>query len=175
MIVSGDTWSTAAVSSTLKPPKKRNSTTRDFRGVHCLKYFQRVVKGDHLTDIPGRKIGNFIQIDAWQSAAALRCHAPARAIEEYAPHHRGRNGKEMGAVLPVDVGDIDHAEPGFMDQGCRLDCTSGALVLHAMTGYATEFPVNPGRELPQCFLVASSPGSQELRRVRVCGRGHKGI
>ena len=32
VIVSGDTLSTAAVSSTLKPPKKRNSTTRDFRG-----------------------------------------------------------------------------------------------------------------------------------------------
>jgi hypothetical protein len=81
----------------------------------------------------------------------------------------------MGTVLPVDVRDIDHAEPGFVDQGCRLDGTAGALVSHAMTGYAAEFLVNPGRELLQCFLVASRPGSQELRCFRVCGRGHKAL
>ena len=35
----------------------------------------------------------------------------------------------MGPVPPVDPSLIRQAQPGFVDQGCRLECVSGAFVL----------------------------------------------
>jgi hypothetical protein len=65
----------------------------------------------------------------------------------------------MRAVLPVDIRDVDHAQPGLMHERGRLDSPARTLVLHAMTGDAAEFLVNPWRELPQSVLVAACPGA----------------
>ena len=48
MTVSDDTLSTEAVSSTLKPPKKRNSTTWCFRSSNLCRCVEGIVEGDQI-------------------------------------------------------------------------------------------------------------------------------
>ena len=78
MTVSGDTFSTDAVSSTLNPPKNRSSTTRLFRSSNCRQRLQRVVERH---EVLTRLVGDderLVEGDPHRVAAAL-LSARARA------------------------------------------------------------------------------------------------
>ena len=97
--VAGDTWRTAAVSSTLSPPKKRISITRLLRSSTCGKRLEGLVQRDEVLTRVGDD-ERLVERHPRGEAAALLGAARARVIHENAPHHPRRHGQEMGAVMP---------------------------------------------------------------------------
>jgi hypothetical protein len=90
-----DSFSTSAVSSTLNPPKKRNSITLALRGSISASGFNASSMATISRSCCERgQVGNIVQIHSWRSAASLGRAAGARRIHQNSPHNPGADGEE---------------------------------------------------------------------------------
>ena len=63
----------------------------------------------------GRQDGGFVQIHFERDSVAPARTARASGVHQNAPHHLRRDGKELRARLPFDVGHVDQAEIDLVD------------------------------------------------------------
>jgi len=112
------------------------------------------------------EIGQFIEIDLAGGPASLGCYAASRPVEEDVAHDLRGDGKEMRAMLPVDVGDVDQFEIGLMHQGSGLHGMSRTLVLHLVSRDAAERAINTRRQALQRPPITISPRTKELSGFR---------
>ena len=86
-------------------------------------------------------------------------------IDQYAPHHLGRNREEMGAILPLHALVVHQAHVGFVHQGGRLERVAAALALHIAVSQAAEFVIHDGGQAVERALVSIAPGAQKRAYV----------
>jgi hypothetical protein len=88
-------------------------------------------------------------------------------VNQYAPHHLGRNCEEMGPILPLHALVVHQAHVGFVYQGGGLERVPWALALHVVVSQAAKLFINDwGKALERC-LVAIAPGAEQPAYV-VC-------
>ncbi len=156
--VSGETFSTSAVSSTLKPPKKRNSTTRLFRGSTRARALQRIVQRDQVVAFFScGPINASSSVTLGIAASALLVTARTRRIHQNPPHQLRADGEEMGAVLPVHLLAAQQFQVGLVDQCRGLQGVAGALPEHVAPREAPQFLVDQGDELLQGRRLRPDP------------------
>ena len=127
--VCGETDSATAVSSTLRPPKKRNSTTRAFRGSRRASSCSASSRATTSALRSGRAKTALIERDGADSATALAISAAPSMINQHAPHDLCGEGEEMCAVVKIHAG-IDKPEERLIHQGIRLQRMAAALLSH---------------------------------------------
>src|SRR5262249_10265559 len=103
--VRGESCSTAEVSSTLNPPKNRNSTTRLLRASRAA--MERFVQRDEIRRALAREQRPAVQGNVQSVSASLRVFVGTRIIHQDSPHQIGRHRKEMRPILPVHPASID--------------------------------------------------------------------
>ncbi len=137
--------------------------------VHFSQSFQGIVQGNNI-DIEG--LGLFfglVQSQLADVAAALGGPMTAGVVDQDLAHQLRRDGKEMGAVLPLRQILRDHAHVSFMNQSCALQRVFGAFALKVMLGNATQLVVNEGHQRIESFSISAAPSHQQL--CDLTGRG----
>ena len=76
-------------------------------------------------------------------AAALQVMTP-RVIHQNPSHQLGRNGEEVGAVLPSHVLVVHQSQVSFVDQSGRLQAVTTALPAHVVGRQPAQFVVHDG-------------------------------
>src|SRR4029453_13356806 len=71
--------------------------------VECRELSERALERDDIDTGIGRGDIETVDGEGRFTRAALRRLPRARDVDEHPPHHRGRGGEEVRAVLPVDV------------------------------------------------------------------------
>ena len=118
--------------------------------------------------------GCLFQGDVLHATPALQVATPG-VVHQNAAHHLGRNGEEMGAILPLHALIIHQAPVGFIDQGRGLEAVAGALMFHVAARQTVELVVNDGGQPVEGALVSAAPGAQEpadIARGGIAGLGH---
>ena len=160
---------TVAVSSVVKPPKKRSSMIWLLRGSSSARLFKASSSARISTARP-----------AAISAAALSetcCCAPprlsrcrARVIDQDLPHQPRRNAEKVRATLPGH-GLLHQAQIGFVEQRRSLQRMTQSLVTQVMTCQPAQLFVDERNQPVARRCVARTPSEQQLcdllcRRLR---------
>ena len=114
----------------------------------------------------GRQHGGFVQIHFERRSIASPRAARASGVHQNPPHHLGRDGEELRARVPFDVGHVHQAEVDLMDQCGRLQCIALGFVFHVAAGHPAQFRIDVLREAGQGGFVAAAPSYQEIRDFR---------
>src|SRR5262245_3056010 len=69
----------------------------------------------------------------------------------------------MSPILPVDVGGVDQAQIGFIDQRGGWQGVARFLLTHVATSQPAQFFVYQGSELLQGSRIPISPGHEQPR------------
>ena len=80
-------------------------------------------------------------------------------------HQLGRDGKEMGAVLPINLTGIDQSKISLIDEGTGLQDVAGSLPGHVVVSQLVQLIVDEGDELLEGFGVPAAPGPKQLGNV----------
>ena len=162
LTVSGDTWSTSAVSSTLKPPKNRNSTTWLFRASTSANASnarssattsnRRVRRGDE----------PFVQRHPLCAAPAFAVAARPGVIDENAPHQAGRDAKKVRAILPADAPGVGQSKKRLVHQRRGLQRVSAPLAAHVPSSQAAQLRLHERQQPLERAIIAVAPRPQQL-------------
>ena len=95
--------SASAVSSTLRPPKYRSSTSPGLFGVERGELFERRVDCQHVEVGLGAGQHGFVERHALAMAAALGRMTRPRTLDQDLPHRVGGDGEEVRAVVRGQV------------------------------------------------------------------------
>ena len=82
-------------------------------------------------------------------------------FDQDAPHQLSRNGKKMGAILPLHAPVIHQAHVGLINQGRRLKAVAGPLASDVALGKAVEFVIDDGGQLVERGAVSAAPGTEQ--------------
>src|SRR5882724_3243746 len=85
----------------------------------------------------------------------------ASIVDQYAPHHLGRNCEEVSAILPLHALIVHQAHVSLIDEGGRLKGMARALAFHVAVRKAAKFVINDGREPLERALISRAPGAEE--------------
>ena len=108
--MSGDTFSAAAVSSTLSPAKEPQLDDVRAAWIHGREGGQRLVNRDEIRTRLGGHRQAFVERDLPSVAASFLIALRARDVDQDAAHQARRQGKEVPAVPQVDVTQIRQAQ-----------------------------------------------------------------
>ncbi len=91
-------------------------------------------------------------------AAASFCGLPpSRMVHQDAPHQLARQGKEVGAILPMHMSLINQSQVSFVDQSRSLQGVTTILPPHVMVSKPVQFFINEVRQLVERSLVSTTP------------------
>ena len=124
--MTGDTFRTSAVSSTLKPPKNRSSTTLRLSRIDASKSLQSIVEHDQIFSPISADDGCVFQSNVLDAATAFQVVAPC-VVNQNPSHELRRNGEEVGAVLPAHALVVHQPQVSFVDQGSGLQTVAGSV------------------------------------------------
>ena len=113
--------SASAVSSSVRPPKKRHSTTRASRGSKAASRSSASSSWSSASGWSSTARSRVVERDALPHAAALERDALPRAIDEHVPHRQRRDGEEVRAIAPVGPRLVDELEVGLVDERRRRE------------------------------------------------------
>ena len=166
--VSGEIFKTVAVSSTLSPPKNRNSTTRLRRGSSVANALSVVERHEILSTIVCSE-SLVVQRDLLTASSAFLITAGRCIVHQDAPHQASRYREKVRAIAPAHPTDIDQSQIRLVDECGDLQDVAGAFVRHVPTGDTAELLMQPieGGVVPR-----SSPPDEQLRDVMGCRRRH---
>ena len=74
-------------------------------------------------------------------------------VDEDPPHQAGGHREEMGAVLPLDTGEVDEPKVGLVHERRRLESMTPALPTHRPPGEPAKLAVNQGHQLLERRIV----------------------
>ena len=164
LTVTGETLSTMAVSSTLRPPKKRISTTLHFARIDARQCVQRVIERHEVGAGIDAHENGLIQRDMLHAASAFEVMTSCMLDQNTAHQLRGHR-EEMGPILPLHPLVIHQAHIGFIDQRGRLEAVAAALTSHVAVRQAAELRIDDRRQLVERELVSVAPGAEQLADV----------
>src|SRR5262245_45591160 len=105
--------------------------------------------------------GNVGQGNMPDTGPALYVMAPGM-VDQYAPHHLGRNCEKMGAILPLHALVVNQTHVGFIHQGSGLERVAWALALHVVVSQSAEFFINDRCQAVESASVSTTPGAEKL-------------
>ena len=158
--VCGETLRTAAVSSTLRPAKKRSSTTWALRASTLASdctahpFHERGVafRGDDHSFIQGYLV----------AAPPLSCAFSQSVIDQHPPHQSLRRQREKwAAILPSNAMHVHQPQESLVDEGGGLQSVVVAFASHVASGDSLQFLVHDGDQLVEC---GRSPALQRATR-----------
>ncbi len=79
----------------------------------------------------------------------------------------------MGAILPLDLSQIDEAKVGFVHQGGGLQGVACLFPMHVLVSSTAQLGVDKGQDSIQCRLFAAAPGAKQERDFLRGGPGHE--
>ena len=136
-----------------------------FPGIDAGESAQRVIQGDDVRPPIAKHRYSFIERHLTPFASALVIATGPGAIHQYATHQLSRNGKEMGAILPAHIFQIDKPLIRFVDQGRGLQRVCAALPHHMSVREPVQLVINERDQPVQRFLLPLVPRLQQLRNV----------
>src|SRR5207247_7344127 len=83
------------------------------------------------------------------------------------------HSEKVRAVLPPDIFPINEPHVGFIDQLCSLQSVARAFATHVVSGQSMQLLINEWHQLIKSFLVAITPGLEQLRDFMRRGFGHR--
>lgn len=95
--------------------------------------------------------------------AVFRISPPPGMIDQDMPHHLGRDGEEVGAILPLDFLLSRQTQIRFVDQRGGRERVTVSFSLHIAMRYAAQLIVDQRRKPIEGGLVALLPIRQQLR------------
>ena len=98
-----------------------------------------------------------------RACAPLLIAARASGVHEHPPHDAGRHRKEMRAILPLHVTDIDELQVRLVDERGWLERVAVAFVPHVAPGDAAQLRMDHRHELLERSFIPVSPGDKEVR------------
>ena len=119
--VAREMLSASPISSSDRPPKKRSSATRLFRGSKDASSDSAASKSRRSTSCGVVGHHRFVERHPRPSPRPLRHLPPPGVINEDAAHHLRRHGEEVPAVVPLGVALVDQPKVGLMDKGGWLE------------------------------------------------------
>ena len=106
---------------------------------------------------------SFIERHPMPGRAPLLIAASASRVDGNPPHHAGRHRKEMRAILPLHVTDIDELQVRLVDESGWLERVAVAFVPYLAPGDAAQLRVDHRDEPFERSFVPLSPGDKEVR------------
>src|SRR5215813_4396541 len=143
---------TATISSSVSPPKYRNSTTLAWRGASC----ENAARASSTARIDRSGPGDKAAVSSMFTSGARRAY-------QNPPHHLCGHSEELRPLLPFHLGHVYQAKVDFVDQGSGLQAVAWALVFHIPAGHPEQFRIDPLRESLQSNRVAAAPCFQQTR------------
>ena len=164
--VTGDTLQDFGGLFDAQPAEEAHLHHLRFARVPCSRQRgQRVVEGHEVTRSDRRRRRRRHRArHAATSAPRLSVVAP-RVLHEDTAHGLRRDGKEVGAILPLHARVVDQAQVRFVDEGRGLEAVPGALAPHVAAGEAVELGVHDGGQLGEGALVPFGPRAQQRTDV----------
>ena len=104
-----------------------------------------------------------IQRHSRYAAAPFLAALRARRIDQDPSHRPRRHRKEVGAVLPADLIDLDQAQVGFVHERRRLQRVPRPLPAHVMQREPAQLLVDQRDQPVEGIGLASTPGKEECR------------
>jgi hypothetical protein len=95
-------------------------------------------------------------------SAPLLIATSASDIDENPPHDAGRHRKEMRAILPLHVTDIDELQVRLVDQSGCLKGVASTFMPHVAPGDAAKLGMDHGNELLERGFITLSPGDKQV-------------
>jgi len=80
-----------------------------------------------------------------------------RIVHQDAPHHLGRNAKEVGPALPLHISLIGQPKKGFIHESGRLQGMTRAFSFNVPMCKSVKFRIDEGHQLIACGLIAMTP------------------
>jgi len=99
----------------------------------------------------------FIQRHLEGLSPSLRKLPFPRIVNQDAPHHLGRNAKEVGPALPLNIPLIDQPQEGFIHESGRLQGMTRAFSFNVPMCKSVKFRIDEGHQLIACGLIAMTP------------------
>jgi hypothetical protein len=133
--------------------------------VLCSELVQGIVDRKQLIVFAGG--GNLDLVDvhpALSSTVTLRAFAPG-ALDQDASHRLGCGAEEVGAILPRSLVVFDQPQPGFMNEGRRLQGVAGGFVGHPVGRQLTQFLIHQRQQLIRGLFVALLHTIEDVRDV----------
>ena len=170
--VSGEIFSTSAVSSTLNPPKNRSSTTWAFRS-YCAASARSAssmaIRSSGVSLATGRFWSN---VTRWSAPPRFWLFARPGEIDEHAAHQPGGHREEVRAILPLDPPDINQPEVDLVDERGGLEHVVRTLAGHVPLRDASQLAVDEREQLLDGPVVARSPFDEKGGHVARARRLH---
>jgi hypothetical protein len=86
-------------------------------------------------------------------------------VDEYASHHARSQGKEMTAILPLNI-DVNQASISFVYERCRLQRVIDTFAAKDALRDLVKLVVDERGKPVQALVVAFHPVMKQLRDVR---------
>ncbi len=116
---------------------------------------ERVVERHQVAPALGRKVSDFVEVDARLLTAPLGRHPGPRVVEQNIAHDSRRNSEELRPMPQIDFGHIGQAQVRFVNQTRSLNGARGTFILHVMSREAAQLVVNAWRELVERGSIAA--------------------
>ena len=160
MTVSGEIFKTSAVSFTVRPPKKRSSTTLLLSRIVVGQLGQCLFQVHQLRRHVGRNDKSFFQRQSVIVSPTFEGVVRAGKVNENAPHQPRADREEVGAILPTHVLELHQPQVDLVDERRGLQRVTFIFPGHLAARQAVQFVVDQGRQVLQGGLVPVSPGSE---------------
>ncbi len=128
--VCGETLSTVAVSSTLRPAKKRSSTTWALRASTLASDCKAPSSSNELGVAFRGNDHGLVQGYLVARTAPFPGASGQGVIDQDPTHHLGRQREKVGAILPLNTMHVHQPQEGLVDQGGRLQGVAAAFARH---------------------------------------------
>ena len=114
-----------------------------------------------------------IEVHERTVGAALGGGVAAGPVEEDVAHHGGGHGKEVRAVLPIELAGRHQPLIDFLNHVGGLQRAAFALVSQQTRGETPEFAMHTRDQLVQRLFIAGGPGPEQSRGIRFGRLGHE--
>ena len=153
--------SAAALSSFVRPPKNRSSTTRALPLVPLRQQVQGVVERDQIRSTFGDD-QRLVERHQDGAAAALLIAPGTCRVHENPPHVTCSKGKEVSAILPVHVIKVDQPQVDLVDERRRPERVVRPFSPQVVPRAPAQLVVDERRHALEGCTIASPPGAQRV-------------
>jgi hypothetical protein len=158
----------SAVSASLRPAKKRHSTTRARRGSSASRRSQGPIEGQQPIGLTLDRHDALVERERRGAAAALAGHVPSRVVDDDLPHGLRDEREEIAAVLHRDPVALAELEECLVHQRRRVQrpVAVRAAVGELAVRQPAELVVEGGKQPRDADAVAGGMRLQQCLDVR---------
>ena len=147
----------------VQPAKEPHLDNLTFSRIDFGKRGQCIVDGDEIVIGFDRNDQRFVKRKDAGAGATLLIAARPRGIDENSPHQPCRHGKEMRAILPLHLSNLDEPQVGLVDERGCLQGVTVPLPAHVVRRQPPQLVVDERQQRLECRVFAAIPGEKQVR------------